>query len=52
MSFIGEFCPLIVRDIKEKRLLLPVISVARDGIMILWLSSSWFVKRRLFSCLF
>jgi hypothetical protein len=30
--FIGELSPLILRDIKEKRLLLPVIFVVRDGI--------------------
>jgi hypothetical protein len=45
--FIGELSPLILRDIKEKRLLLPVIFVVRGGIMgvFLWLSSFWFVKR-------
>ena len=31
--FIGELNPLILRDIKEKWLLLPVIFVVRGGIM-------------------
>ena len=29
-----------------------VIFVVRGGIMFMWLSSFWFVKRRLFSCYF
>jgi hypothetical protein len=45
--FIGELIPLILKDIKEKSLLLPVIFVVRYGIMFMWLSSFWFVKRSL-----
>jgi hypothetical protein len=37
--FIGELSPLILRDIKEKSLLLPVIFVVRVGILFMWLSS-------------
>ena len=33
MFFIGELSPLMLRDIKEKGLLLSVIFVVRDGIM-------------------
>ena len=36
--FIGVLSPLILRDIKEKSLLLPVIFVARVGILFMWLS--------------
>ena len=36
--FIGELSPFILRDIKEKSLLLPVIFVARFGILFMWLS--------------
>jgi hypothetical protein len=39
MSFIGELSPLILRGIKEKYLLLPVIFVVRFGILFLPLSS-------------
>jgi hypothetical protein len=39
--FIGELSPLMLRDIKEMRLLLPVIFVVRGGIMVVWLSSSY-----------
>ena len=52
MSFIGKLSPLILRDIREKWLLLPVISVVRDVIVFMLLSSFWFVKRRFYSCLF
>jgi hypothetical protein len=45
--FIEKLTPLILRDIKEKRLLPPVIFVVRGGIMgiLVWLTSFWFVKR-------
>ena len=33
--FIGELSPLILRDIKEKLLLLPIIFVVRVGILFL-----------------
>jgi hypothetical protein len=49
--FIGELSPLILRDIKEKSLLLPVIFVVRVGILFLWLSSFKFVEE-LLSCFF
>ena len=49
--YLGEFCPLMLRDIKEKRLLLPVIFVVRGGIKFVWLSSFRFVERSL-SCFF
>jgi hypothetical protein len=42
--FIGELSPLILRDIKKKSLLLPVIFVLRVGILFLWLSSFRFVE--------
>ena len=48
---LGELSPLILRDIKEKSLLLPVIFVVRVGILFLWLSSFMFVER-LLSCFF
>jgi hypothetical protein len=41
--FIGELSPLILRDIKEKSLLLPIIFVVKVGILFLWLSSFRFV---------
>ena len=41
--FIEEFSPLILRDIKEKSLLLPVIFLVRVGILFMWLSSFRFV---------
>jgi hypothetical protein len=50
--FIGELSPLILRDIKEKSLLLPVIFVVRGRVMFMWLSSFLFIKRILFSCYF
>jgi hypothetical protein len=34
--FIGELSPLILRDIKEKSLLLPIIFVVRVGILFFW----------------
>jgi hypothetical protein len=43
---------LILRDIKEKRLLLPIIFVVRGVILFMGASSFWFVKRRLLSCFF
>jgi hypothetical protein len=43
--FIGDLSPLILRDIKEKLLLLPVIFVVRVGILFMWLSSFRFVER-------
>jgi hypothetical protein len=39
----------MLRFIKEQLLLLPVIYVVRGGIMFVWLSSFWFVERRLVS---
>ena len=45
--FIGESSPLILRDIKEKPLLFPVISVVRVGILFMWLPSFRFVERLL-----
>ena len=50
--FIGELSPFILRDIKEKSLLLPVIFVVRGGIIFVWLSSFRFVERRLYSFFF
>jgi len=38
---------LLLRDIKEKCLLLPVILVIGGGIMFVWLSSFGFVERLL-----
>ena len=46
--FIGELNPFMLRDIKEK---LIVVFVVRDGSMFVWLSSFGFVER-LFSCFF
>ena len=46
-----ELIPLLLRDIKEKKLLLPVISVVRVGILFLWLFSFRFVEG-LLSCFF
>ena len=48
---IGELSPLILRDIKEKSLLLPVIFVVRVRILFLQLSSFGFVEG-LLSCFF
>jgi hypothetical protein len=42
---------LVLRDIKEKSFLLPVIFVVRLGILFMWLSSFSFVER-LLSCFF
>ena len=42
--FIGELSPLILRDIKEKSLLLPVIFVVRVGILFMWLSTLGLLK--------
>jgi hypothetical protein len=42
--FIGELSPLILRDIKKKLLLLPVIFVVRVGILFMWLSSLGLLK--------
>ena len=49
--FIGVLSTLILRDIKEMKLLLPVNFVVRDGILLLWLSSFRFVEG-LLSCFF
>ena len=49
--FIGELSSMILRDIKEKFLLLPVIFVLSVGILFLWLSSFRFVEG-LLSCFF
>jgi hypothetical protein len=48
-NFIGELSPLILRDIKEKSVLLPVIFVVRGRILFMWLSSFRFAER-LLSC--
>jgi hypothetical protein len=48
--FIGGLSPLILRDIKEKSLLFPVIFVVRIGILFMWLSSRF--VGRLLSCFF
>jgi hypothetical protein len=42
--FIGELSPLMLRDIKEKLLLLPVIFVVRGVILLVWLSSLGLLK--------
>ena len=42
--FIGELSPLMLREIKERKLLLPVIFVVKVGILILRLSSFRFVE--------
>jgi hypothetical protein len=47
--FIGALSPLILRVIKKKSLLLPVIFVVKSGIFFMWLSSFRFFKR-LLSC--
>ena len=49
--FIGDLSPLILRDINEKQLLLPIIFVVKVGILFLWLSSFSFVEG-LSSCFF
>ena len=49
--FFGELSPVMLRNIKEKSLLLPVIFVVKGGIMFVCLSSFGFVER-LLSCLF
>ena len=49
--FIGELSSLLLRDIKEKLLLLPFIFVVRIGILFLRLSSFRFVEG-LLSCFF
>jgi hypothetical protein len=51
--FIEELSPLILRDIKEERLLLLVIFVVRGGIMLFFGYPLFgLLKRRLFSCFF
>ena len=42
--FIGKLSPLILRDIKEKLLLLPVIFLVRVGSLFMWLSSLGLLK--------
>ena len=44
VSLLGQLSPLILRDIKEKSLLLPIIFVVNVGILFLWLSSFSFVE--------
>ena len=51
MSFFGELRPLMLRDIREVGLLIPVIFVVRSGIVFVCLSSFVFVER-LLSCVF
>ena len=50
--FIEELSPLMLRDIKDLWLLLPIIFVLRVAITFVWLSSFGFVERRLLSCFF
>jgi hypothetical protein len=50
--FIGELNPLMLRDVKEKWLLLPDIFVVRAGIMFVWLSSFGFIERFFFLAFF
>ena len=50
--FLGELSPLMLKDIKEKCLLLPVIFVVRGGIMFVWLSFFFGVVERSLSCFF
>jgi hypothetical protein len=49
--FNEELRPLMLREIKEKQLLRPVIFVVKVGILFLWLSSFRFVEG-LVSCFF
>ena len=42
--FLMELSPLLLREIKDKSLLLPVIFVVKGGIMFVWLSSFVFVE--------
>ena len=49
--FIRELSLLMLRDIKDKLLLLPNICIVRCGIMFVWWSSFGFVERILISCL-
>jgi hypothetical protein len=44
--FTGEMNPLMLKDIKENCLLLPVIFVVRGAIIFLWLYSFWFVEKK------
>ena len=50
--FIGELSPLILRDIKERWLLVPDMFVFVGGFMCLWFSPFGFVVRCLISCPF
>jgi hypothetical protein len=50
--FIGELSSLIVRDIKDKSLLLPIIFYAEGAIMCVSFSSFKFVVKCLISCVF
>ena len=50
--FIGELSPLILRDIKERYLLVPDMFVFVGGFMCLWLSAFDFVVQYLISCPF
>ena len=50
--FIGELNPLILRDIKERRLLFSDMFVFVSDFMCLWLSAFDFVVRYLLSCPF
>ena len=44
--FTGELSPFILKDIKEnKAIVTSCYFVVRGGIMFMWLSSFWFVKR-------
>jgi hypothetical protein len=51
-QFFGELSPLMLSNIKNQWLLLPIIFLVRSGIMFVWLSSFWFVERRLISSFF
>jgi hypothetical protein len=48
--FIGELSPLILRDIKERLLLVPVMFVLVGDFM--WISAFGFLVRSLISCPF
>jgi hypothetical protein len=52
LLFIRELCPLMLRNIRDQWLLLPVIFVVRGWIMFVCFSSFCFVVRRLISSFF
>jgi len=50
--FIRELSPLMLKDLRDQRFLFSITFFVRDGIMLLWLSSSGLVERRLLFCFF